>query len=110
MTTLHNKPRSTQPTPSDAVVELMARAIARQFYGENWELMGDEFMPEAKAILSALSGAGLAVLPLEATEEMLREVARNPATQVRQLKVIEWQMMAAAFHPSQLEKTDGHKE
>ena len=107
MTIPHDKPTPTQPTPSDAVVSLIARLL----YGDSEEFPYER-MPEtvhrnheaaAQRFLSALSDAGLAVLPLEATDEMRRDV--YPALGGWTSPQV-WRRMAAAFHPSQLEKTD----
>ena len=49
-------------------VEVIARAIAgEQALGDRWWV----YEEEARAVLSALEGEGLAVVPVEATEEML---------------------------------------
>lgn len=118
MTIPHNKP-TTIPTPSDAVVELMiAKAI--MFYefrdAYTWETVGGEergiLRDKARAVLSTLSDAGLAVLPLEATGEMNKWVQGADACPVCGYDAFSmdgewvWEEMAKRFHPSQLEKTD----
>ena len=96
MTILQDECKPTQPTPSDAVVELMADEIAAQLGCSRSETA----RWCAEAILSALSDAGLAVLPLEETKDMLLGAVWNEGASKC------WRTMATAFHSSQLEKTD----
>ena len=97
-----DKPKLTQPRRSDAVRELIRNAVANA--NPDAPFLTFSSGGTADAILSALSDAGLAVLPLEATGVMgIRGLSvggpRCGASHI-------WKAMAAAFHPSQLEKTD----
>ena len=110
MTILQDECKPTQPTSSDAVVELLKLAIERA--GEQYcELAGDNepgrfHAMAADEILTTLSDAGLAVLPLEATFRM-REAGSHciylEGKTSRERAVNAWRLMADAFHPSQLE-------
>ena len=105
MTILKNENKLKRMT-SDPVVELMADAMCRDTNKDYGLSNADEFQAQiyrdnAVAILSALSDAGLGVLPLEATDMM--HSAGRPYTKMPHTA---WFDMAAAFRPSQLEKTD----
>lgn len=108
MTIPHNKP--TQPTPSDAVRQIVSDALDRGVTscvvsdGERGFLTDDERDVVADEILTTLSDAGLAVLPLEATDEMW-DAGQNAVAQGNAAMGI-WSAMSEAFHSSQLEKTD----
>lgn len=109
MTILHDEHKPTQPTPSDAVVELIKEAAANA----NPEAPFVTFSSRrtAEAILSALSDAGLAVRADVWTAPMIeafyREMDRGALTDDWTPVVERAQQAAnAAFHPSQLEKTD----
>lgn len=56
------------------VIELIAKAdFARTFKAHRWEELPDQqelFLGDAEAILSALEQSGVALVPVEATEEM----------------------------------------
>ena len=104
MTILHDecKPMTDNPKPSDAVVELMARALAEADH--SYRVRPADFRyKHAKAILSALSDAGLAVLPLEATTEIEGAMADAYWKMTPKPLKAAWRAGAAAFHPSQLE-------
>ena len=101
MTILQDKP--TQLTPSDAVVELIALALVRENPNPRFAISRARI--DARIALSALSDAGLAVLPLRATDHMRDAVLYDDDGQ-ESIKH-DWGVMARAFHPSQLEKTDG---
>ena len=108
MTILHDECKPTKRKPSDAVVELMAESVWRAVQpreGSHWrwknlaESYREVRRDEARAILSALSDAGLAVRPAMPTREMI-----NAA--IWEVPHENWWSMFHAFHPSQLEKTD----
>ena len=100
MTILQDECKPTKPAPSDAVVELIAGAIRKRMSEVSCEEMAED-------VLSALSDAGLAVLPDQTpTEEMVRAIdsaIHHHWPNARQMAFALWQDGAAAFHPSQLE-------
>ncbi|MGI9503948.1 MAG: hypothetical protein ACR2RE_12940 [Geminicoccaceae bacterium] len=81
-------------TDSDAVVELMANVML------DGKMLGDNYEQVARDIFSALSDAGLAVLPLNAVEfvEPMPDLDAEPCTRCGGTGI-----STTRPHPSQLE-------
>lgn len=75
MTTLPNKPKTTQPTPSDAVRERIKAGMLMAFPAGMDEASIDRAVDK---ILSALSDAGLAVLDPEPFESLISAARGMP--------------------------------
>ena len=60
----------TIPTTRDGLREMLERALEASSASEDYE---DTIRDAADAILTALDGAGIAVVPKEPTEAMIRE-------------------------------------
>ncbi len=109
MTILQDECKPTLPkSDTDPVVELIAKASWEGWTGKgeggtDWadvdEEMRESVLWHTNAILSALSEAKLAVLPLNATEEMVERFIGQWKWQAKE----DWHDMATSFHPSQLE-------
>jgi hypothetical protein len=89
---------------NDKITELMARALCGTVNDPKADVW-EQFVDDAQLVIEALNSTGLAILPLEATEDMLDETRYHDHNVPKQV----WHDMAPAFDPSTWEPRNDRK-